>query len=157
MKKVNEILKNSKYKEYLTKLEVLEKDRKFCKHGMNHFMDVARIAYIINLEEGLGHAKEIIYAIALLHDIGRVLEYEKGVSHHEGSVIISNFILNETTFTRDERDKILKAIDEHRSGSEDSLSKLIYKADKLSRRCFECKAKKECYWPKEKRNLTINY
>ena len=47
MKKVNEILKNSKYKEYLTKLEVLEKDRKFCKHGMNHFMDVARIEMCI--------------------------------------------------------------------------------------------------------------
>jgi len=157
LKKVNEILKNSKYKEYLNRLEELEKDREFCLHDMEHFLDVARIAYLINLEENLGHSKEIIYAIALLHDIGRVLEYEKGVPHHEGSVIIANLILNETSFNRREKDIILKAIDEHRSGSEYNLSQIIYKADKLSRKCYKCKAIKECYWPKEKKNLTIKY
>ena len=157
LKKVNEILNNKKYKEYLKKLEELESTREFCRHNMEHFLDVARIAYIINLEEGLGFSKDVIYAIGLLHDIGRVLEYEKGIQHHEGSVILSKIILDETSFTLEERNRILKAIDEHRQESEDELSKLIYKSDKLSRNCFGCKAEDKCYWPKEKKNLKIKY
>ena len=156
-KKVNEILNNKKYNEYLKRLEELESKREFCRHNIVHFLDVARIAYIINLEESLGFSKEIIYAIALLHDIGRVLEYEKGIPHHEGSVILAKIILDETTFNRDERNHILKAIDEHREESEDKLSRLIYMSDKMSRNCFACKAEEKCYWPKKKKNLAIKY
>ena len=157
LKKVNEILNNKKYKEYLKKLEELESTREFCRHNMEHFLDVSRIAYIINLEEGLGFSKDIIYAIGLLHDIGRVLEYEKGIQHHEGSVILSKIILDETSFTLEERNRILKAIDEHRQESEDELSKLIYKSDKLSRNCFGCKVENKCYWPKKKKKKKIKY
>ena len=45
-------------------------------------MDVARIAYIENLEAQLGLEKEDIYIAALLHDLGRVDEYESGIGHH---------------------------------------------------------------------------
>ena len=32
------------------------------------------------------YSKELIYAIALLHDIGRVMQYEKEFPHHNASV-----------------------------------------------------------------------
>lgn len=156
-KKVNEILNNGKYKDYLKRLGELESTREFCRHNIQHFLDVSRIAYIINLEEGLGFSKDIIYAIGLLHDIGRVLEYEKGIQHHEGSVILAKIILDETSFTVEERYSILKAIDEHRQQCEDELSKLIYKSDKLSRNCFDCNVQDKCYWSKKKKNLKIEY
>ena len=84
MERVNKILYNEKYKELLNKLNKLEKERVFCKHNMEHFLDLARIAYIKVLEEGLNYNKEVIYAIALLHDIGRVFEYENGIPHDDG-------------------------------------------------------------------------
>ena len=37
------------------------------------------------------------------------------------------------------------------------LEEIIYKADKLSRQCFNCKAEKECYWSSEKKNFKITY
>lgn len=156
-KKVNEILNNEKYKVHLRQLQELESTREFCRHNIEHFLDVSRIAYIINLEEKLGFSKDIIYAIGLLHDIGRVLEYEKGIPHHEGSVILSKIILDETSYSEDEKNHILQAIDEHRAESEDKLSKLIYKSDKLSRNCFGCNVQDRCYWPKSKKNLEIKY
>ena len=52
-----------------------EKNREYCKHGLQHCLDVARIAYILNLESKLGLEKEIIYAAALLHDITRSVSY----------------------------------------------------------------------------------
>ena len=58
-----------------------EKNRIFCRHGMDHLMDVARIAYIENLEKNCGISKEIIYGAALLHDIGRYLQYTEGIPH----------------------------------------------------------------------------
>ena len=69
MDKVNEILNNKDYKVYLEELSELEKERVFCNHTIEHFLDVSRIAYIRVLEEGLKYSKEVIYAIGLLHDI----------------------------------------------------------------------------------------
>ncbi|MDS0525737.1 HD domain-containing protein [Clostridium sp. SHJSY1] len=158
MDKVNEILNDKRYKSYLERLEALEKDRKFCRHTMEHFLDVARIAYIKVLEENLGFSKEVIYVIALLHDIGRVLEYEKEIPHHDGSVIIAEELLENSGFTKEEKDSILKAIESHRKAdSADQLSKIIYKSDKISRNCFNCEAIDECYWSEEKKNFDIKY
>lgn len=158
MEKVNEILNDIRYKSYLKRLEDLEKDRKFCRHTMEHFLDVARIAYIKVLEDNLSFSKEVIYAIALLHDIGRVIEYEKGIPHHDGSAIIAKEILENSSFTKDEKESIVKAIEAHRKDdSMDKLSKIIYKSDKISRNCFNCKAIDECYWSDEKKNFDIKY
>ncbi|MDZ7548672.1 HD domain-containing protein, partial [Clostridium perfringens] len=96
MENVNKILNHTKYKELLDELNELEKEREFCNHTLEHFLDVARIAYIDVLEKGLNYNKEIIYSIALLHDIGRVLQYNEGIDHHEGSAIIALEILKET-------------------------------------------------------------
>lgn len=156
MERVNEIIQNKKYKELLNRLNELEVERIFCKHNMEHFLDLARIAYIRVLEEGLNYSKEIIYAIALLHDMGRVLEYENGTPHDEGSVTIAKDILGKIDFSMEEKELIIECIKDHRGEGSSRLSQIISKSDKLSRQCFMCNAEKECYWGKDKKNLKIN-
>lgn len=158
MDKINEILQNDIFKLNMEKLEKLEENREFCRHGINHSLDVARIAYIMTLENGLDYSKDIIYAIALLHDIGRVMQYEKGVSHHEGSVILAEEILKNTSYDDEEISIIIEAIKNHRNKENASeFNKLIFKSDKLSRNCFMCKSYDECYWDSNKKNNIINY
>lgn len=158
MDKINEILQNKIFKDNMIKLENLEVNREFCRHGINHSLDVARIAYILTLENRLDYSKEIIYAIALLHDIGRVMQYENGVSHHEGSVILAEEILKNTSYDDEEISIIIDAIKNHRNKENASeINKLIFKSDKLSRNCFICKSYDECYWDSNKKNNIINY
>ncbi|WP_370773450.1 HD domain-containing protein [Clostridium sp.] len=157
MENVNIILNNKKYKQALKKIEEYEKDREFCNHTIEHFMDVSRIAYIMILEENLNVSKEIVYAIGLLHDIGRVKQYEEGIHHDIASVEISREILKETSFTKNEINIILNGIANHRKESDNKLEEIIYKADKLSRQCFNCKSEQECYWSNEKKNFKITY
>lgn len=157
MDRVNKILENKMYRDYLKRLDVIEKEREFCKHTIEHFLDVARIAYIKVLENKLKYSKEVIYAIAFLHDIGKILEYEEGIPHHRGSVEIAKEILKEIGFNEEEKAIILTAIEEHREGSEKELSKIIYTSDKLSRNCFNCSAEKNCYWSQDKKNFNIKY
>ena len=157
MENIDKILNNKLYKESLEKLKLYEKDREFCKHTIEHFIDVARIAYIMVLEENIEISKEVIYAIGLLHDIGRVKQYEDGTNHDLASVEMSKEILSETKFDKEEVNIILNGIANHRSKSDNKLEEIIYRADKLSRQCFNCKAEKECYWSKEKKNFKVAY
>lgn len=155
MDKVNKILNNKKYKELLEEISNIERDRIFCKHSLEHFLDVARIAYIQVLEKRLNYDKEVIYAIALLHDIGRVSQYKEGTPHNIASALIAKEILKDIDFTEKEKCQIIKCIEEHRIGSNDRLSNIIYKSDKLSRNCFDCTAIKLCKWNDEKKNKEI--
>lgn len=157
MNNIDKILNDRLYKESLEKLKLYEKDREFCNHTIEHFMDVARIAYIMVLEENIEVSKEVVYAIGLLHDIGRVKQYEDGIDHDLASVEMSKIILSKTEFDEEEINIILNGIAKHRSKSDNKLEEIIYKADKLSRQCFNCKAEKECYWSKEKKNFKISY
>lgn len=157
MENIDKILNNKLYKESLEKLKLYEKDREFCNHTIEHFIDVARIAYIMVLEENIEISKEVIYAIGLLHDIGRVKQYEEGIPHHIASVELSEKILKDIDFTEEEKEVILKSIEGHRRENDDELGAIIYKSDKISRECFSCKAIDECYWSDEKKNLKINY
>ena len=75
MDKINQILAHPVWKESYEKIQELEKERIFCGHDLEHFLDVARIAYIETLERNLNISREKIYSAALLHDIGRHLEY----------------------------------------------------------------------------------
>ena len=156
MERVNKILNHPKYKELLKELSELEKDRVFCKHSLAHFLDVARIAYIKVLEQGLNYNKELIYAISLLHDIGRVEEYKNGIDHHIASAIIAEEILKELEFSKEDIDIIVKCIKNHRSEAEDELSRIIYISDKSSRTCFNCDAYDSCKWSIDKKNKGIN-
>lgn len=157
MNNIDVIMSNKLYKESLEKLNKYESDREFCNHTIEHFIDVSRIAYIMVLEEGLKVSKDVIYAIGLLHDIGRVRQYEEGIHHDIASVEMSREILKETSFTDEEINTILNGIANHRKESDNKLEEIIYKADKLSRQCFNCKAEKECYWSSEKKNFKITY
>lgn len=157
MKRVNKILNHKVYKEALQALEKYEIDREFCRHDMDHFISMARIAYIMVLEEKLNYSKDVIYAVGLLHDIGRVKQYEDGTHHDIASVELSKIILKDIDFTEDEVEIILSCISNHRKENDNSLEGIIYKADKLSRQCFSCIAIEGCYWSSEKKNLEIKY
>lgn len=140
----------------LNKIIMRETDRKFCKHGYEHIYDVARIAYILNLENKAGLNKEVVYAASLLHDIGRALDG----NHAINSQLIASEILESVDFSKDEKDEIIAAILDHRHENNEFDSKLgeiLYSADKLSRRCFECEAYNECYWDEDMKNNKLIY
>lgn len=159
MERVDKIRNHPLWKESLTQIEKMEADRIFCKHDAVHFLDVARIAYIENLEKHLGFPKAWIYAAALLHDIGRHLQYTKGIPHEKASAELAAVILRDCGFAETEREPILRAIDGHReketAGAED-LAGVIYRADKASRSCMFCHAAGECNWSDEKKNLSLS-
>ncbi|MBQ9141106.1 MAG: HD domain-containing protein [Lachnospiraceae bacterium] len=160
MERVNRILKSQKYQEHIDKIKAAEEGRIFCCHNMGHFLDVARIAALINEEEQLGIEKELIYATALLHDIGRHVQYANGTPHEQASAQLAPELLGESGFDEWEQKEILRAIREHRNAEivkEKSLAGIIYRADKTSRACFACDAEKMCDWKKEKKNMEIRY
>ena len=72
MDRVHRILNDKIYIQYINQIKNMETDRRFCKHDFSHSLDVARICHIINLEKNLGYKKDLLYAMAFLHDIGRV-------------------------------------------------------------------------------------
>ena len=131
----------------------------FCLHGIEHSLDVARIGYIKNLEQGLSFRQDVIYAMALLHDIGRCEEYASGKSHHEAGAELARPILLACGYTEHECAEICDAIGRHKAPSEQarSLATLLYDADKQSRNCFDCPVQEQCYWSEEKKNHTIRY
>ena len=158
MDRVNQIWKHPLYQTELHKLQLLEADREFCKHTPEHFLDVARLAYIRALEENYPVSKELIYCTALLHDIGRARQYEDGTPHDEAGAVIAEQILKELGFSPEEIQAIVSAIRGHRVETNQTiLGQLIYRADKKSRNCFSCKAEPECYWSSAKKNMTIQY
>ncbi len=160
MERVNRILKNQKYQEHIGKIKQAEENRIFCCHNMGHFLDVARIAALMNAEEKLGIDKELIYAAALLHDIGRHVQYADGTPHEQASAKLAPEILEQAGFQAGEQEEILRAIREHRNAEiagEKSLAGILYRADKASRACFACVAEKQCDWKAEKKNQEIRY
>lgn len=160
MERVNRILKHRTYLESLRLIEEKEADRIFCRHNMRHFMDVARIAMILNLEENKAVAKEYIYAAALLHDCGRHIQYENGTPHEIASGEIAEGILADCEFDPGESEMILRAIRMHRNKEEaykEPLSELIYRADKLSRECFYCASYELCDRKPEKKTDFLRY
>lgn len=158
MDRVNQIWKHPLYQTELHKLQLLEADREFCRHTPEHFLDVARLAYIRALEENYSVSKELIYCTALLHDIGRARQYEDGTPHDEAGAVIAEQIVKELGFSPEEIQAIVSAIRGHRAETNQTiLGQLIYRADKKSRNCFSCKAEPECYWSSAKKNMTIQY
>lgn len=158
MERVNQILENELYRKCYKKIEKCEKKREFCRHNMVHFMDVARIAYIYNLEEQLDIKKDVVYAAALLHDIGRFKQYEDKTPHEKASLKYAPVILKESGYSKEESEVILEAIAQHRNkevAKEHSFRGIFYRADKASRACFSCKSEAECNWKNEKKNLEL--
>lgn len=159
MKVLEKIRNHPLYQESYEKLQRAEKNRIFCCHNMTHFLDVARIAWILNLEQEMKIRKEVVYAAALLHDIGKYRQYEEGVPHELASAEIAEKILRELTefFAEEEIQEILQAVRGHRKLREQAqgLEYLLYVSDKKSRACFACPAESECNWKKEQKNMEI--
>ncbi len=160
MDRIDKILKHPVFIECIQKNETAEKDRIFCRHNMAHFLDVARIGRIINAEEGLSTETELIYAAALLHDIGKHMQYAEGIPHEQASARLAWVILPDCGFDQNETDVIIEAIRGHRderSACENGLKGILYRADKLSRACFCCPAEGECSWKEGKKNRSLRY
>lgn len=179
MEKINRILKQEIYQEYVQRIKVHEKDRIFCKHDMIHFLDVCRLAEIDWLNRRIYEIekeyetfpklseareslrkinRELIYAAGLLHDIGRWQEYEEGIRHEVASSKLAPEILRAAGFEEVEIEDIVLAISNHRNKEirdELSLSGFLYRADKMSRPCYVCEAESECDWSVLKKNLEI--
>lgn len=160
MKRIDQILSHPVFREQFALLQEAEKDRIFCRHTMEHFLDVARLMYIYTLEDQAGFSKELLYAAGLLHDIGRYEQMEQGTPHHLAGARLAEIILTDCGFSPEEQEPILAAIRSHRvkdTAETPLFSRYLYRADKQSRNCFSCPARAACNWPEEKMNLTIRY
>jgi len=157
MTRVDKIFNHPLCKSILSEIELLEKDRIYCLHGFEHAMSVARIAYILALEEYVPIRKDIIYASALLHDLGRAAQYKSNLDHTEESVKIAEQILPECGFCEEEISDIIPAIRSHGEENGVGLASLLQRADKLSRMCLVCKSIASCKWKRNELNLNILY
>ncbi len=158
MERVNRIWNHPVYQESLAQIVERETDRKYCGHTAAHFLDVARLACLLAQDEGIPVERELVYAAALLHDIGRCREYQDGTPHDKASLAIAGTILPSCGFSETECQIITGMIASHRQPSQErGLNRVFYRADKLSRNCFACAAREECDWPAELKNLSIKY
>ena len=175
MERVHKIWEHPLYQEQFQNLQLAETERRFCRHTLEHFLDVARLAYINSLENDVGLPKEIIYAAALLHDIGRYAQITRGISHEKAGAELAGRIMADCGYLPEEISAVQEAILNHRNtgdaamseqisagsrknqahSASSALSALLYRADKQSRCCFACPAAGECNWSQEKRNLQI--
>lgn len=155
------ILTNNRFQNIIEKLETVEKDRIFCGHGLTHLLDTARIMHIKNLEDGLLFSKDLVYAAGLLHDIGRLREYEDGTAHEKAAVPIVKEILEECGYQKEEQEMVAFAISVHREGKAEKkdksqlLADLLFQADKAGRLCFKCGAWEKCNWTEERKNAGL--
>lgn len=161
MPRLNAVINHELYQKYYERIRSCETDRIFCCHQMNHLLDVARIAYIKNLEEDLGYDKELIYTAAVLHDIGKSFQYREQIPHEIAGEKVARRILEslpeEVRFTEEEKELICIAVKGHRRRREgmQPIETLFYESDKRSRMCLYCAAEKKCNWDKEEKNMEI--
>lgn len=147
--RVNRIVEHPLFQEYSARNALAETQRRFCRHGFDHGLAVARIAYIVLREEdNTSLSKEIIYAAGVLHDQGRWREYETGEDHADiGSELVKP-ILKDAGYSPEETEIIVQAIREHRRDPESGLSPLgraLAYADDWARDCRSCRSQASCY------------
>lgn len=160
--RIDRIVNNELFIENMRIIEDYECNRIFCGHDMSHLLDVARITWIMCMERGLDIKKDVVYAAALLHDIGRSAQYTSGVNHETAGAGIAAEILEGCGFSQEENKEILDAVRFHNSDNNDegvslTLRKLLRDADNMSRNCFMCKAASQCKWSIDKKNKHIQY
>ena len=160
MERYQKIIEHKEFLEYIKKIEKIEKDRIYCRHNITHLLDVARIAYIKGLEEKLPLSKDVIYGAALLHDIGKIKQYEEKIPHETAGAALAKEVLTDCGYEKEEIFEMEKAILHHRRGdrgTKSDLSRLLYEADKTSRLCMFCQAEKSCHWSEEEKNSRLHY
>ncbi len=150
MDRCNKIITNPKYREYLQENQAEEENRLFCNHHFDHLLAVARLTYLLLLEEGNACiSREIVYASGLLHDIGKHREYRDNLDHAVESAALADPILEEAGFPLPERHLIQRAISRHREkegsfAQHSVLDRALIKADLYSRLCFFCTQAHNC-------------
>ncbi|HHY27570.1 MAG TPA: HD domain-containing protein [Desulfitobacterium dehalogenans] len=170
MPRVNRILQHRSYEEFSDKNKQAEEKRVYCRHGSDHGLAVARIAYIYlleryiedrdsfseagtnnantRLEESYGVGKESIYASGILHDIGRWVEYESQEDHALAGARLARPILGDCGFTDVEIERIVLGILEHRLHPDKTssiLGQALALADDWARDCKNCASQATCY------------
>lgn len=169
MKYTDLVLKHPIFLEYMERIQMLEKDRIYCCHGIEHGMDVSRLAWIYYLEDMIEEEsslrlvkteqKDLFYLSGLLHDIGRTDQYETGIHHSIAGVKITKQILQDIQVPDDWVKPILEVVSEHSNGTFDknckSVEYYIMKADHDSRLCFACQARESCKWAENEMNMTV--
>jgi Predicted HD superfamily hydrolase len=126
LKRIELLLKEPLYQENMNLNAQEEQEARYCLHDFQHHLDVARIAYILVLENndlnyfikenglsGKLAAKELIYAAGLLHDIGKWKEQQEGVDHASFGARVAREILPHAFFNTREIEIIGRAIYEH--------------------------------------------
>ena len=112
----------------------------------------------VNLQE----KKDQFYVTGLLHDIGRVAQYETGEHHSEAGMRIAEQLLSEIGYPVEWMTETLQIVGVHHGREEEkdesgSMEYYIRRADHLSRNCFLCEAADSCKWSNEERNQTIRW
>lgn len=170
--RVRQIVTHPLYQQEFSALQKAEQERIYCNHTMEHFLDVARICYIMVLQDRAEISRELIYGAALLHDLGRYRQIAEGIPHEEASACLAEQILTDCGFAAEERSLIKEAILQHRghgaakpaeapaagdpkNTAKGSLGDYLYRADKMSRLCFCCDAAESCKWSEEEKNMKI--
>ena len=167
----NRILADAQFRALMRKVEVLERDRIYCRHGIGHALDVCRIAWIRFGERNAGHLeaaqlpeyKDRIYCIGLLHDTGRCAQYETGENHAPAGARIAGEILSRIGYPADLTAEAVRIIGTHRGRLRtaelfdpaadaaplllsDEVELCIRHADQLARNCMLCPASDTCKW-----------
>ena len=167
MNRIEALIQDPRYLEYMRQCADRERDRVFCHHDHAHAVDTARCAFILFLLRPAAYpelsaqetaaAQELLYAAAFLHDIGRFREYDDpALDHAAESACLAEPLLRDHGFAAAEIALILRLIARHRDKSAQGLDGLLRDADKQSRPCLCCPALKQCKKFQDKRpTLTI--
>ncbi len=112
----------------------------------------------VNMQE----KKDQFYVTGLLHDIGRVAQYETGEHHSEAGMRIAAQLLSEIGYPSEWMAETLQIVGVHHGREEEkdetgAMEYYIRRADHLSRNCFLCEAADSCKWSDEERNQTIRW
>jgi uncharacterized protein len=123
MERIHKIWEHPLYQEHFQALQTAESDRIFCRHTLEHFLDVARLTYINSLEAQAAYPKVLIYAAALLHDIGRYEQIAHGIPHEQAGAELAGRIMEDCEFLPAEIQEVQAAIQSHRgSGTSDAAN-----------------------------------
>lgn len=165
MNRYENILRHPLYRECLKKTENAEVGRIWCKHDEAHNRAVAKIMCAAEDEStitgDLELDRDLLCAVAFLHDIGRWEEYETGEKgiHCTASAELALEILPDCEYSEEEAMLIAGAILAHGEAFQPKnpitlqLAKRLILADHRSRDCFACAGYDTCHWPIEERNM----
>ena len=110
--RVNRLWQLPEFQRLLLELEEKEKNRSYCRHGREHIFAVARLMWIFCMEQQRveGISKELVYAAAFLHDLGRGSAKKE---HAQKSVEIAGRILPLCGYSKVETALVQAAIGMH--------------------------------------------